>query len=327
MLHIGKARPSKAFHLLAVISQTLIEIARFKPDVVYYTPGGADHWPMIRDCVTLLCVRPFSKHLVLHFHAGGVSEVWTRGIRFRLLRSLFRRAFFNADAAIMLSPNNPPDGVVLQARKIHYVTNGIRDERPSLENLRERRSLVQEPGILFVGVLLDSKGVVELARACSQLWDEGLHFRLDYVGQFSGTMGDHLKHIVGSHRSSLTLWGELRGNEKWERYAESSIFCLPSYFRSEGVPVTIIEAMMFELPVVGTRWRGIGELVVDGVTGSLVECHEVDALSRRLAALIEDPVLRQTQGRLGRERFEEHFSLDVHLQRMKEVFESVAADD
>jgi glycosyltransferase involved in cell wall biosynthesis len=77
-----------------------------------------------------------------------------------------------------------------------------------------------------------------------------------------------------------------------------TIFCLPSY--REGMPRTIIEAMMMELPVVATNIRGVREEVVDGKTGILVPTRNSTALAQALSELLSDPARTSQMGIDGR---------------------------
>ncbi|MGE0221732.1 MAG: glycosyltransferase family 4 protein [Acetobacteraceae bacterium] len=82
--------------------------------------------------------------------------------------------------------------------------------------------------------------------------------------------------------------------------AASDIFVLPSHF--EGLPMSVIEAMLTGLPVVTTDIRGPGEQVVEGVTGFLVPPFTVAPLADALNRLARDPDLRLQMGEAGRAR-------------------------
>ena len=82
--------------------------------------------------------------------------------------------------------------------------------------------------------------------------------------------------------------------------AASDIFVLPSHF--EGLPMSVIEAMLSALPVVATDIRGPREQVVDGETGLLVPPAQVGPLAAALARLASDAALRQRMGTAARER-------------------------
>jgi glycosyltransferase involved in cell wall biosynthesis len=82
--------------------------------------------------------------------------------------------------------------------------------------------------------------------------------------------------------------------------AAADIFALPSFF--EGLPMSVIEAMLTALPVVATRVRGPREQVEDGSTGLLVPPRDVAALAAALARLAGDAALRARMGQAGRDR-------------------------
>ena len=90
--------------------------------------------------------------------------------------------------------------------------------------------------------------------------------------------------------------------------AAADIFTLPSHF--EGLPMSVIEAMLTGLPVVATDIRGPREQVVDGVTGLLGPPGTVAPLAAALARLVADPGLRARMGEAGRLR-----ALDLYTER------------
>jgi glycosyltransferase involved in cell wall biosynthesis len=82
--------------------------------------------------------------------------------------------------------------------------------------------------------------------------------------------------------------------------AAADIFVLPSYF--EGLPMSVIEAMLTGLPVVATAIRGPREQVVPQVTGLLVPARTVAPLASALRRMVGDPALRAAMGEAGRAR-------------------------
>ncbi len=82
--------------------------------------------------------------------------------------------------------------------------------------------------------------------------------------------------------------------------AAADIFALPSHF--EGLPMSVIEAMLCALPVVATDVRGPREQVVPGETGFLVPPRQSEPLAQALAQLCADPELRRRLGEAGRVR-------------------------
>jgi glycosyltransferase involved in cell wall biosynthesis len=79
---------------------------------------------------------------------------------------------------------------------------------------------------------------------------------------------------------------------------------------SEGVSLTVLEAMAEGLAVVATRVGGTPEVVEDGLSGVLVPTRSPEATASAIGALISEPARRHELGRRARVRVVEHFSLD-----------------
>jgi glycosyltransferase involved in cell wall biosynthesis len=82
--------------------------------------------------------------------------------------------------------------------------------------------------------------------------------------------------------------------------AAADIFALPSHF--EGLPMSVIEAMLTGLPVVATDIRGPREQVIDGETGFLVPAMQAAPLGEAIGRLVADAGLRARMGEAGRGR-------------------------
>jgi glycosyltransferase involved in cell wall biosynthesis len=151
--------------------------------------------------------------------------------------------------------------------------------------------------VIAVSRLVRHKGYPELAAAmreapAADLWVVGERLASDrgedmlHVLQAAG-LGPRLR-LLGYREDVAAL------------LAAADIFALPSHF--EGLPMSVIEAMLTGLPVVATDISGPREQVVDGETGLLVPPGQVAPLAAALARLIADPVLRAAMGEAGRAR-------------------------
>jgi glycosyltransferase involved in cell wall biosynthesis len=100
--------------------------------------------------------------------------------------------------------------------------------------------------------------------------------------------------------------------------AAADAFLLTSI--SEGIPLTVIEAMAAGLPVVATAVGGLAEVVEEGKTGLLAPAGDDAALARNLLRLAEDPGLRAEMGRRGRERAFARFSEDQMVERYRQLY-------
>jgi glycosyltransferase involved in cell wall biosynthesis len=92
---------------------------------------------------------------------------------------------------------------------------------------------------------------------------------------------------------------------------------------SEGTPVAILEASAAGLPIVATRHGGIPDVVVDGITGYLVDEGDVGAMADRMRQLAEDPGLATRLGEQARMHVSRNFSQAVTLGQVSQVLQSV----
>jgi glycosyltransferase involved in cell wall biosynthesis len=103
--------------------------------------------------------------------------------------------------------------------------------------------------------------------------------------------------------------------------AQADAFALAS--RMEGLPISVLEAMLAELPVVASRVGGLADAVADGETGLLVPSGDARALADALARVLGDAGLRRRMGEAGRRRVRERFSLAGMVERTAAVYDEL----
>lgn len=166
-----------------------------------------------------------------------------------------------------------------------------------------------------------------LLDACGRLARQGVRVQLELMGQFQSP---EFERCVRQRVAELgidaqvTFLGVRVGREKWRAYQRADVFCLPTFFESETLPLVILEAMAFGLPAVATAWRGIPSIIDDGQTGLLVATHDERAVAEALARLANDPTLRRRMGEASRQKFDRQYSVQRHLERMDDVFAQIA---
>lgn len=318
---LGQPRLRKLAHLARLVREIHAVVRRERPEVLYYPPAGPDLVPALRDLLLLSSVRRLFPRTVLHFLAAGVSDLLDRLPR--PAAQLLRRAYGGADCAIQLSAHTPPDAARFGARKTAFIPLGI-DRIPEADaDLGPLRRGI--PRLLYVGHLLESKGVGVLLEAFRALTERGQACELDLFGDFADA---GFERQVRALASSAPVAGRVRLHtgasqaEKWALYARASVFCFPTHYEREAMPLVVLEAMQFALPVVATRWRGVLDLVDDETTGFLVPCRDPSALAERIGVLLEDAERRRAFGEAGRARYAAQFT----LARWREAMERALAD-
>lgn len=240
------------------------------------------------------------------------------------------------DALFCVSAEDARAAVALRLsprRRTFFVANGVDSRRfdPALhpEAGRARREEFGIPPraavVTIMGRLVREKGYAEFF-AAARLLAAGhgdVHFLV---------IGDT---VVGEHDSAReeilaeAAAPELRGRVHFagmrrdipELLAASDIFCLPSW--REGMPVSILEAMMMALPVVATRIRGCREEVMDGDTGFLVEPGAAEDLAGAIGWLLRHPDHARKMGEAGRHRALRRFEEQRVLTRQVRLYRAL----
>jgi glycosyltransferase involved in cell wall biosynthesis len=180
---------------------------------------------------------------------------------------------------------------------------------------RARHEPRTPPVLVSVGRFAYPKDFVTLVRALGLLGKGS--FRTLVVGD--GPERAELEAELARSGADVQLLGE-RGDVP-QLLAEADVFCLSS--RSEGLPLSILEAMAAGLPVVASAVGGVPEQVADGETGFLVPPGDETALAAALERLAGDAELRGRLGAAGRARAEERFDLphvrEAHLRLYSEL--------
>jgi glycosyltransferase involved in cell wall biosynthesis len=307
---VGRFQFRKVLHVGSVIFRTLWSRFRFKTQILYYPPGGQGALPFVRDVVLLGATRWAFKGLVLHFHAGGLHDRLSRLPWW--LRRLCLAVYSCPRCAIVLSRSGSSDVGCLSPRRVAVIPNGIADAFP---DYRHPRGQTLDPlRILFVGVLCESKGLLDLISACGILRRSGVRVNLTAVGQWQPDSFEvRARALVRSLglEDAVAFPGVLTGAVKWREYALADVFCFPSYFECESLPVVILEAMQFEMIVIASRWRGIPDMISDGLTGLLVEPRSPKEVATKLTWVVANPEAARKLGANARSRFLSEFSVEA----------------
>jgi glycosyltransferase involved in cell wall biosynthesis len=273
-----------------------------------HTAAHASFW---RDSAYLLAAIAARCPVILQLHGGdfdrfydGSSSPSRAAIRFLLehaacvavpaqrMASWIRSVTANARVACLPNPVSIP---VLQERV------------PS--NL-----------ILFLGKLDPAKGIFDLLEAVSQLRAAVPDVRLVCAGDGNRiAVARYAERLGISDAVKFTGWVGPSG--KRALLENAAAYALPSY--SEGMPMSLLEAMAAGVPAVASPVGGVAEVLVDGVSGLLAAPGDVATLTRLLRKLLIDRSLGARIGAAGRESVRLRFAPERALPQLEEIYADV----
>ncbi|MBN1311274.1 MAG: glycosyltransferase family 4 protein [Anaerolineae bacterium] len=180
-------------------------------------------------------------------------------------------------------------------------------------------------GVFVPALFTEVKGHIYLVDAIKQLKDEGIFVQVDLLGSgpLQQTIFERIKKLGLEDR--IQIQGLLPHHELLRSMQEGCwhVCVLPSIVTpdgvQEGIPVSLMEAMSFQIPVISTTTGGIPELLHDGA-GIMVAPKDAAALANAIKLLMTDDSLRAQLAQAGRERIQACFSVGQSANDLIERF-------
>ena len=291
-------------------------LARLQPEILHchnlqaFTFGSAAALPA-------LGIR-----VVLTKHGTRMHPDRTLGERFRV--SVARRCRLVAVSpeirTLLGSWSGRPE------QEVHLIRNGVPYEQKSpLEIQRVRASYRKLLGmsasdfvVACVARLSEEKDLATLLKAFSVVQLHHSEAKLLLIGD--GPCRDSLTALIQELglTTSVRLLGQRDDVDQLLHAADAGVLTS----RTEGLPLTLMEAMSAAKPVVSTAVGGVPELVQDGVQGLLASAGNIRAISDALLLLAEQPDLATSMGRRGRQTIAESYSMQVVAQAYESLYQS-----
>jgi spore coat protein SA len=236
--------------------------------------------------------------VILQLHNSHLVEFSEKLMRqVRVDRLVFVSEFLMEEARRKF-PSLGPSSVLYNGadEMIFYPATGRRDDS-------------ETPTVLFVGRIIEEKGVHVLIEAMKILEQQNVRLQARIVG--SSTFGkdketDYTRRLKASSPETVKFLPYRSGSALADLFREADIFCSPSVWE-EPFGLVNVEALASGLPIVSTRGGGVTEIFANG-GGILVERGSSVQLACALRRLAEDPALRTRLGRQGHAVFRERFT-------------------
>ena len=239
-------------------------------------------------------------------HGRGCGKSWKARLQFRMANRLTDRVVgVSEDAAELCRQDD-----TRSADRTIALWNGVDLDR------FEYRGPSAEPVAISVARLSPEKDFATLLRATWILIKDRPDFRLKLVGD--GAERQKLEQLA--EELNLTDHVEFLG----ERSDVSKLLPQAGFFvsssRTEGISLTLLEAMAVGLPVVTTRVGGNPEIVVEGKTGRLVSSDSPEELALAMRDLLKDQEGWPVYGELARQRVEQHFNVRNMVRQYEDLY-------
>jgi len=206
----------------------------------------------------------------------------------------------------------------LDESRVHVVPNGIPLRIGLRDRVRKELSIgSDEQLIVAVGNLYAVKGHAVLLDALAMLRSRaGWRLAIAGRGEEEARLRAHADAIGIADRVHLLGFRD----DVADILAAADIFAMPSL--SEGLPLALVEAMSFGLPIVVSRTGGVPEVVTEDVEALLVPPSDSSALADALRTLMDDPMRRHRLGDAARARARRDYGIATMADRYERLYRS-----
>lgn len=317
---LGKLSIGKVFSFFKIYFMSVSHFLKFKPDLTYLTlsPHGLAFY---KDGLIAITLKLLGANLVFHMHGKGIAAEANKS---RFKKALYRAVFKGVDV-IHLSESlfYDVDPVRDHARTLVAIPNSV--PTPPALTVGRDESIVT---FVYLSNLVRTKGADILLRAAAlvpaHLQDK---FEVKIVGKANDKKyADEIQELLNNNAfGNVRFIGPKYGDDKYLELLSADAFVLPTRFKNECFPLTILEAMSSGLAVISTQEGAIPTIVESGVTGEVLEDCTPEALAEAMLKYIENPEYLKACAKAGKEKFYTHYTQQVFEENLSSTLKMFAS--
>ena len=323
-IQVGEIVIKRIIEYISIIIKSIPVFYKNKGGVLYITTAQTKGG-FLRDFIFIHLALIFScKILIQQF--GSNFEVFYNGLS-PIFKYLVRKTFNKGNYIIV-------EGVVTKKQfsfidnyenKVFALTNGLPEKAIKMDSDVKIYLNNESFKMIYLSYMIESKGYWDVLEAVNILINEfGRNVECVFAGMFKSSVDDEIynSEVDASnqfhnfiHKNKLdkivTYYEGLMGDKKSEAFLNSHVFLLPSYFKFEGQPVSVLEAMAYGCVPIVTQYRMIPDMVTPE-TGIYVEKKSPRQIADKIMYLMDNPEIYKGYSKASIDRFTENFTFDKY---------------
>lgn len=295
-------------------------LKKIRPDIIHA------HWSLPQGLIGIMAKRILNIPCVTSIHGSdmfGLTSPFFKSLNAMVVRNSDAcTANSRATAGVARNMSGKDDIIVVpMGVDTHDFT-----KTDAVAHLKIKFN-IEGPVVLFVGRLIDLKGIVYLIRAIPDILQQFPGLKTLIIG--CGPQKDELMRLADAKgiRDHIIFIDEVSQEELVPFYSMADIFVLPSivnqHGETEGFGVVLLEAMACELPVIASNVGGISDIIRDEDNGLLVRQKDPQAISSAIIRLLSDAHLRKKIVANGFQIVNEKFSWSVISDRFIKIYQEI----
>lgn len=327
--NIGKIDLRNVFYAVKNVFNLFMLIRKNKPNLVYLSPS--QNIAYLREAAFIYVVKGFSNaKIVQHFHGAFFFRFYQQA-NF-ILKFFIDRTQKKIDFTIVLGEKLKSNFEKwIPKEKIVAIVNGINIK---LNHIKHNGKNVN---CFFLGNLFKNKGLFKVIEAIGLLKEKYPQLKLNIAGNWgydpiynlSETQARiEIDNLISKYRleDRVRFFGPVYEEKKIKFLEDNNILLYPTEY--DALPLVILEAMAAGCPVITSKDIGaIPDVVMDGITGMLVDNKDIAQLTTAIEKLINNPELIRQMGLAARKRYEDQYTFRIHINEIINTFNEILATD
>lgn len=204
------------------------------------------------------------------------------------------------------------------SKKVHYIPNGIEDITPKQKILKSSNKVQ----LITIARMSPQKDYSTLLKSLVYVLNKKPRVVIELVIIGNGVNENQIKDLVKNLKleNNITFLGNITNVKK--HLDQSNIFILSSNW--EGLPISIIEAMRSELPIIATNVGGISEMIPKEENGFLIEHQNYKQMGEAIYCLANNQEQRVQMGKKSRELFLKNFEKSKMLNKTNLIYQDLS---
>lgn len=306
------SKVKKIFKAIKAYILFLKQMVIDKPDLVHiHSSFGGSFY---RKLPFVYVANFFNVPVINHIHGSEITNLYVNASEGK--KRLVENCFDKCKYLVVLSEEWKDNMQVVKTKTPKIVIENY----STIHRECLKRKNHQKKNILFLGFITELKGCFDVPEIAKKVIaeNENVKFILAGSGQTK-----KLQEIVAEKGISqyFAFPGWVKKDEKETLLKNADIFFLPSY--TEAMPMSILEAMGYGLPIVSTNVGGIPQLVEEGRNGYMVDPGKKDDFAEVILELIGNDELIYYMGKESIKKAYTKYSLEKHLEKLCKLYENV----
>ena len=269
----------------------------------------AERGSFYRKSIYIIIAKLLKKKSIVHFHGAEFDEFYNLESN-KIQRKYIRYILDKSNLIIALGSSWREKIKKYTNTEIVVLSNAVEVPSNNFYNLNNK-------DIVLLGRLEQRKGTFDLLDIADNILCADLSFNLVLAGDGNlNVVKEKIEKL--KLKNNIKLLGWINKEQREELLKNTAIFVLPSY--NEGMPMAVLEAMSYGIPLVVSDVGDIPYVVKDYENGYLIKAGDKKQLEDRILKLLKSEELRSKISVNNYKKVKKHFNLQFNLQKLNEIY-------